>query len=74
MLITFCSRIELKCYLYYVMKYKNAQFLLTEAMIGVRDRSCIPFPIMGLVPSKLINVLFLAQIVPSRVTRARTFY
>ena len=28
---------------------------------------------MGLAPSKLANVLFLAQIVPSRVTRARIF-
>ena len=44
------------------------------AIIGVGDRKWIPFPVMGLVPLKQLNVLFIAQFVPSLVTRARIFY
>ena len=44
---------------------------LPGAIIG--HRNWISFLVMGLVPSKWPNVLFLAEIVPSRVTRVRIF-
>ena len=39
--------------------------------IGIGDRNWIAFSIMGLASSKQSNVLFFAQIAPSRVTRPR---
>ena len=44
-----------------------------EVIIGVGDRDWVSFSAMELDPSKYANVLFLAQIVPSRVTGASIF-